>query len=167
MKNPPIRDNYTCPECGGGTVRATRFSNYRTKFKGYSFVVDEAWIGVCENCDARIYSPKETQRWNALFSQSLIDNEAYLSPSAIRALPAELGLSTTDFALLIGSTRQSLHNWTRPEHESQPGRSADLLMRLVQASYECGEVDVIEYLVREAAKWGVNLQVQRPITRSE
>ena len=165
MKNPPIRDNYTGPECGEGRVCATRCTNYRIKVKGYPFVVDEAWIGVCDKCETRIYSPVETRRWNALFSQSLADKGAYLSPETIRTLPAQLGLSATDFALLIGSTRQSLHNWTRSQRESEPGRSADLLIRLGQASYENGEVDIIDFLVREAEKWGVPLPEQRPVIR--
>ena len=165
MKKAPIRDDYVCPDCGAGRVSATRFSNYRTKMKGYPFVIEEAWIGICDSCDARIYSPKETKRWNELFAHSLVDNKTYLSPDSIRALPEQLGLSATDFALLIGSTRQSLHNWTRAERESQPGRSADLLMRLVQASYERGEVDVIDFLLAEAAKIGADLQVRRPVVK--
>ena len=163
QKPAPIRDGYACPECEQGTVRATRFQNYHTKFKGYPFTVAEAWIGVCDTCGARIFSPKETQRWNELFVQSLQAQQATLSAEEVAALPKQLGLSITDFALLIGATRQSMHNWTRTPRKADPTRTADLMLRLVSASARSGSVDVIAFLLDEAKKWGLELEVQRMV----
>jgi len=62
---------YTCPECGSGTVRTTRVQNYKTKIKGYPFIVDEGFIGICDHCKAEHFTPKETKRWENLFYRSL------------------------------------------------------------------------------------------------
>ena len=58
---------FTCPECEKGTVRTTRIHNYKTRIKGYLFTVDEALIGVCDECKAQSFAPEETQRWDELF----------------------------------------------------------------------------------------------------
>jgi len=57
---------YACPECGRGMVQTTHTHNYRTKIKGYPFVVDEAVIGVCDQYGARSFAPEETKRWYAI-----------------------------------------------------------------------------------------------------
>ena len=61
---------FTCPECEKGTVRTTRIHNYKTKIEGYPFTVDEALIGVCDECKAQSFAPEETQRWDELFESS-------------------------------------------------------------------------------------------------
>ena len=62
---------YACPECGRGTMQTRQILNYKTKIKGYPFVVDEALIGECDQCGARSFAPEETRRWEELFSRSL------------------------------------------------------------------------------------------------
>jgi putative zinc finger/helix-turn-helix YgiT family protein len=152
---------YACPECGLGTVRATKVQNYKTKIKGYPFIVDEALIGICDHCRAKHFTPKETQRWEELFSAALEARRAFLSPQEIAELRHNLGLSMEDFARLIGCTRQSIYNWERTNRASPPSRTADLLMRLVRESYRSGIVDVISYLLEEAKKWAVTIEVRR------
>ena len=63
---------YTCPECGLGTVRTTRILNYKTKIKGYPFVVEEALIGVRDRCQAESFAPEGTKRWEELLYRSLM-----------------------------------------------------------------------------------------------
>jgi hypothetical protein len=64
-----------------------------------------------------------------------------------------------DFARLTGTTRQSIHNWEKAR--LQPSRMADLMMRLVKESYVSGKVDVISFLLDEAEKMGVTIELQR------
>ena len=100
---------YPCPECGLGVVQTTQVRNYKTKIKGYPFIVDEALIGVCDRCQAESFAPEETKRWEELFSRSLEARQAFLSPQEITELRKALGLSMEDFARLIGCTRQSIY----------------------------------------------------------
>ena len=153
---------YPCPECGRGTVRTTRVHNYKTKIKGYPFIVDEALIGVCDLCHAESFAPEETKRWENLFSRSLEVSQAFLSPEEITELRKALDLSMEDFARLIGSTRQSISMWEKEERVSPPLRTADLLMKLVRQSHQAGPVDVLTFLLNEARKWGVIIELRRP-----
>lgn len=150
-----------CPECGEGTVKATRFQNYKTTIRGYPFVVPEAWIGVCDTCDTRTFNAQETDRWTTLFDQALEKHNAYLAPSEITQLRTSLGLSKKDFAHLIGATGRSLYTWEMPDRKTPPSRSTDLIMKIVQASLQHGQVEAIDLLLKEAKKWGLDLAVRR------
>lgn len=158
---------YTCPECGLGTVRTTTVLNYKTRIKGYPFIVDEAFIGVCNNCGTESFAPEETKRWEDLFLRSLGARQAFLSPEEITEVRTTLGLSMEDFARLIGSTRQSLSTWEKLERSSPPARMADLMMKLVRQSVPIGSVDVIAFLLEEAKKWGVVIEIRKPTLVAE
>lgn len=158
---------YTCPECGRGTMRTTRVRNYKTKIKGYPFIVDEALIGVCDHCRTEDFAPEETARWEDLFYRSLEARQAFLSPEEIAEIRTTLSLSMEDFARLIGCTRQSISMWEKRSRTSPPSRTADLLMRLVRQSLDTGPVDVLTFLLDEARKWGVVIELRRPPLRSD
>ncbi|HXH09649.1 MAG TPA: type II TA system antitoxin MqsA family protein [Alphaproteobacteria bacterium] len=157
---------FPCPECGQGTVRSTRIFNYKTKIKGYPFIVDEALIGVCDQCGSELFAPEETKRWEELFYRSLEARHAFLSPQEILELRTSLGLSMEDFARLIGCTRQSISTWERPDRSAPPSRMADLLMKLLRESLRVGAIDVLPFLLGEAQKWGMVIEVQRPSMNS-
>jgi len=137
--------------------------NYKTKIKGFPFLVDEAVIGVCDHCQAESFAPEETKRWEAAFQKSLEGHHAFLTPSEIRTLRTNMGLSLEDFARLMGCTRQSVMAWEHPERTTPPSRMADLLLRTLQRAWTEGPVDVLSLLVEEAKKWGVIIELRRPI----
>lgn len=155
---------YNCPECRLGTVRTTKIQNYKTKIKGYPFIVDEAYIGACDHCKAEHFASTETKRWEELFYRSLEQRQAFLSPQKTTELRKTLGLSMEDFARLIGCTRQSIYNWEKVDRSSPPSRMADLLMKLVRQSLSSGSIDVLAFILQEAKKWGVVLEVRQTAT---
>jgi putative zinc finger/helix-turn-helix YgiT family protein len=157
---------FPCPECGQGTVRSTRILNYKTKIRGYPFVVDEALVGVCDRCGSESFAPEETKRWEELFYRSLEARHAFLSPQEIMELRTALGLSMEDFARLIGCTRQSISAWEKPGRSVSPSRMADLLMKLLREALRVGSVDVLPFLLGEAQKWGIVIELRRPPTPS-
>lgn len=152
---------YECPECEAGVVRTTAVLNFKTKIKGYPFVVPEALIGICDSCKSEQFAPEETKRWEDLFYRSLEERQAFLSPSEINHLRTTLGLSMGDFAHLIGCTRQSVAVWEKPNRPSPPSRMGDLLMKLVGLSLQSRTVDVLGFLVEEAKRWGAVIEVRR------
>ena len=158
---------FICPECEKGTVRTTRIHNYKTKIKGYPFTVDEALIGVCDECEAQSFAPEETQRWDELFSHSLQARHAFLTPEEITQIRKALGLSMEDFARLIGSTRQSVSMWEKESRTTPPVRTADLLMKLVRQSLSGEPVDVLPFLLDEGRKWGVTMELRSWMARLE
>ena len=155
---------YKCPECGHGTVRTTRVQNYKTKIKGFPFIVNEALIGICDHCRAEHFASEETKRWEDLFYRSLEERQAFLSPKEIAGVRGDLGLSMEDFARLIGSTRQSISTWEKQDRTSPPSRTVDLLMKLVRQSLHVGPVDVVTFLLDEAKKWGIVIEVRSPVS---
>jgi putative zinc finger/helix-turn-helix YgiT family protein len=157
---------FPCPECGRGTVRSTSILNYKTKIKGYPFVVDEALIGVCDQCGSESFAPEETKRWEELFYRSLEARHAFLSPQEMMELRTSLGLSMEDFARLTGCTRQSISAWEKPDRSAPPSRMADLLMKLLRESLRVGAIDVLPFLLSEAQKWGMVIELRRPPMRS-
>lgn len=161
------RFGYACPECGNGTVQASKIQNYKTKIKGYPFVVDEATIGICDNCSARHFSARETKRWEELYFRSLEKQNAFLKSEEIAEIRNQLSLSMEDFARLIGCTRQSIYNWEKIDRTAQPSRMADLLMKLVLESFRAEKVDVISFLLKEAAQLGMTIELKRNSTLME
>jgi putative zinc finger/helix-turn-helix YgiT family protein len=157
--------DYICEECGKGTVRAKEFKNYKTKIKGYPFIVDKTIIGVCDKCGAKHYSGVETKRWEELFEKQLEREGIYLTPEEIEELRKALSLSIEDFAYLIGCTRQSIYNWERKDREKPQSRMADLIMKLVRHSFYYGKVDVINFLVEEAKKLGITMEIRKDSRR--
>jgi putative zinc finger/helix-turn-helix YgiT family protein len=153
--------NYICEECGKGTVREKTFRDYPTKIKGYPFVVDEARIGICDQCQAKHFNAKETKRWDDLYNQQLRNKNAFLSASDISEVRESLSLSIEGLAYLIGCTRQSIYNWERPDREKPQSRMADLLIKLVRDSAIFGDINVIDYLVEQAKQQGIDINLTR------
>lgn len=159
----PHSHNSSCPTCGKGTIKATIIQNYKTRIRGYPFTVPQACIGTCDQCGERVFTAKETRRWEVLFDQALEARHALLSPEEVTHLRQRLGLSKKGFAHLLGVSLRSIHHWEDPERQTAPSRGADLMMRLVQKGLDAGSVDVIDFLLDEAKKWGIELQVQREV----
>lgn len=159
-----IAFGYKCQECGQGVVRERTIPEYHTRIRGYPFVVKDARIGVCNHCGAEHFAPQETDRWKQIFSAE--QAELFLKPIEIQRLRKSLGLTMEQFAILVGCTRQSLHNWERPDRIKTQSRMADLLLKIVRDSYEKGEVDVLRFLAGEAEQLGVHLDVRNALQGS-
>ena len=148
---------YPCQECGKGTVLEQVIPEYPTKIRGYPFVVKEARVGVCDRCGAEHFAVQETGRWEQLFDEEHAKH--YMQPEEIRALQHALRLTMEQLASLLGCTRQSLHNWVRPDRSKPQSRMADLLMKLVRESHAKGKVDVLPFLMQEARQFGIELEL--------
>ena len=152
-----IAFGYTCQECGKGTVLEQVFPEYCTKVKGYPFVVKNARIGVCNRCGAEHFAAWETNRWEEQFETE--HTKHYLQPKEIRELQQTLGTTMEQFAFLIGCTRQSLYNWQRRDRHKPQSRMADVLMKLVRESHSQGKVDVLQFLIHEARRFGIEIEL--------
>ena len=52
---------YKCQECGRGIVKEHVVPQYQIKIKGYPFAVNDARIGVCDDCGAEHFSAQENE----------------------------------------------------------------------------------------------------------
>ncbi|PYS04106.1 MAG: hypothetical protein DMG16_03715 [Acidobacteria bacterium] len=84
-----------------------------------------------------------------------------LSPLEIKELQQLVQLSMEQFAVLIGSTRQSLHAWQKQDRTIAQSRMADLMMRLLRESYHHGKIDVLKFLIEQAKLIGIELKVRK------
>ena len=150
---------YHCQECGKGTVKPVQVKNYPTKFAGYPFIVEEALIGQCDICGAEHFSAFELKRWKRLFQASLESKGQLLTSKEIVKLREQLGLNREDFALLIGCSLRSLNDWESPICQIPQDRTTDLLIRLLRDSLSLGKANVLEFLLAQAAKVGVEIKV--------
>jgi len=148
---------HICLECGAGTVRPVTHHGIATKFEHIDFVVPVGEVHECDTCGATSYAGPELDRWRALFDEYQARSGLLLSSGEIGAVRESLGLNITQFAQLLGSTRQSLSYWERPDRPAPQGRTADLLLRLVRESVANGPVDVLRFLQERARAQGVEI----------
>lgn len=148
---------YKCQECHEGTVRRTTVKGYQTRFDRVPFTVPEAIIGICDKCGAYSYDAREYKRWRALFEAESQKSGRLLSAQEITALRTRLGLSKSDFAALLGTTRQSVYWWERDDRDRPQSLAYDNMLRVVKVSAERGSVDVVAYLAQRAAEAGIHI----------
>src|SRR5229473_4032939 len=146
---------YKCDKCGHGVVKANKVPKYETKIDGIPFSVENALIGVCDQCGAKYFNARETKRWRDLFFQQQLQKKCILTASGISELRGRMGLTIAEFARLIGSSRQALYLWESPDREAPQSRTADLLIQLVRESFIYGSVDAIEFLKASLRAAGV------------
>ena len=156
---PPVVFGYKCQECGRGTVRSTNFAEYSTKIQGYPLLIRNATIGICDSCGAKHFDAQETLRWKKVADAA--QHKLVLSPLDIKELQQLVQLSMQQFAVLIGSTRQSLHAWQKQDRTIAQSRMADLMMRLLRESYHHGKIDVLEFLIEQAKLIGLEVKVRK------
>jgi DNA-binding transcriptional regulator YiaG len=119
--------------------------------------VKEARIGVCDRCGAEHFAARETNRWEEQFEAE--HTKHYMQPKEIRELQQALGTTMEQFAFLIGCTRQSLYNWQRRDRRKPQSRMADVFMKLVRESHAKGKVDVLQFLIGEARRFGIEIKL--------
>lgn len=139
-----------CANCGKGKIEFQNVKDFETKVRGVPFTVPEASVGICNSCGAKFYSPNEIRRWQQLFDAQQLAVGRLLTAEEIASIRQGLGLSVSAFALLLGTTRQSVYNWERKDRKSPQLRLVDLLLRLVSESVANGMVDVPEFLSEQS-----------------
>lgn len=149
---------YPCPECGKGTVEKTVRKSFKTKVRGCPFVVPEAVIGVCNNCGSEFFGAKEVKRWGQLFDEFREARGVSLGPDEISRIRQGLRLTAGGFALFLGCTRQTVHNWERRDRKVPQLGMADLLLRLVDESCRHGKIDVVSWLRDRGQELGVDIE---------
>lgn len=142
--------DYLCTDCRQGMVRETR-KPYEVRWRGMTFRVDEAQLGVCDHCGAENFDGGEYKRWIGLFEKEIERRQKPLAPDEIKRIRLALGLNPRQLALLIGCSHQSIYNWENPKRRRPPERQADLMIRLLEVPEALG------FLLRRAEEIGIVL----------
>jgi putative zinc finger/helix-turn-helix YgiT family protein len=152
----------TCEECGEGYADERTLTDHAVRIGSIPFVVPEATLGVCRECGATYPSSRQYERWRRLFEEHQRATGNTLSPAEIRSIRERTGLTMTEFAQLIGATRQSLSHWESDDRQSEPSRMVDLLLRLVRESLGGQAIDVLGFMAARARQLGLNVDLPQP-----
>lgn len=143
-------NNNHCVTCGKGEIEFRKVKDFETMVRGVPFTVPEAIIGFCKACGSKVFDPTEIRRWRKLYETDQLLKGKVLSAAEVREVRETLDLQISQFALLLGTTRQSVYNRERENRTSPQLRVVDLLLRLIRESIENGPVDVVKFLRTQA-----------------
>lgn len=105
---------------------------------------------------------QERVYWRKLFAESGTSQPDLLSPAQIRQIRESLGLGPSDFARLIGTSKQSVGRWEKENRDTPQTRAYDLLIRLAQAAAQAkdGRIDAMRLMLDNAKRQGFDIQVE-------
>ena len=145
-----------CPYCDEGKVSFTVVPEYATQLGGVPFTVRNARIGQCDSCERKVFDAKEVRRWENDLREELQARGTLVRAEQIRTIRESLGLRVSDFAFLLGVTRQTVHAWEQSNGGVQLGPTA-LLLGLLAETLPEGETRVVDYLVKAARQRGQSI----------
>lgn len=123
--------SYLCESCGKGQVQQTKVKNFEVKLFDCPFTIKTANIEVCDHCGEKSYDAKELHRWQNLYKKWEEKTNKHFSPSDIIRIRKRLRLTQSEFAKVIGVSRQSLINWEKEGSTATHTRSVEIILRLL------------------------------------
>jgi DNA-binding transcriptional regulator YiaG len=149
--------DFPCPECGKGRMEEVIVPSYRTSIKGVPCIIPNARVFRCTNCQQISAAFEEMRRWEQCCDDNASATGVVPSYDRVRAIRATTGLSVSQFATLLGVTRQTVHAWERDSHGVKSFGPASILLLLLEAE-SCGRVTGVSALLRDCSvKRGVDL----------
>jgi putative zinc finger/helix-turn-helix YgiT family protein len=136
-----------CDECGG-LMTTERNAVRRYAIGGLPHVeLHGVEVTRCSACGKETIGIPRIGQLHRVLAESFVKQQRLLAPVEIRFLRKHIGLSTVDFAKLMGVTRETASRW---ETGSQTmGSVADRLLRLIVVNHEPPESYAVEDLLRE------------------
>lgn len=143
-----------CPSCGKEEMRLQVVADYETRLGGVPVVVPDARIGTCANCGETLVCADELERWRDLQRQQLQDAGQVPSAREVSRTRESLGLSVSDFAVLMGVSRQTIHAWERQDGRGMQFGPASLLVDLLREQLSGELTGICRALVAAALSRG-------------
>jgi len=147
-----------CPYCDAGEVETTVVPEYATQLGGVPFVVRDAKIAKCNTCGGELFDAKELSRWEHELRNQLEARGMLVRPEQIRAAREAMGLGVSDFAFLMGVTRQTVHAWEQRDGRGMQLGPAALLLGFLADTVARGDMCLTEFLARSAQQRGQSIK---------
>jgi len=106
---------FKCPCCGAGDMIVEVLADHVTKLGGIPVRVKDAQIARCNHCGETSVSAGELARWEQLQKAQMQDKLQVPSPREVKSVRESFGLTVSDFAALLGVTRQTVYAWERAD----------------------------------------------------
>jgi DNA-binding transcriptional regulator YiaG len=129
-------------------------SEFSTRVGGVPVVIPEAHISKCTNCGETSVGAKELKRWELIQKEQLRDAGQIPSAGEVTRIREAIGLSVSDFAKLLGVTRQTIHAWEREGCAALQLGPGALLLEVLAGERAGKTRGVLEFLARKAAQRG-------------
>ncbi|MHC4442686.1 MAG: type II TA system antitoxin MqsA family protein [Planctomycetota bacterium] len=142
---------FTCPYCGKGKMSLEVVPKHITRLKGVPVVVENARISKCPECSETSVNAKELKRWHAIQQAQLQAKEQVPSASEVKRIRNALGLSISDFATILGVTRQTVHAWEHSETGGMQLGPAAILINILNEEI-AGRVKGVYELIISASQ---------------
>lgn len=121
---------------------------------GVPVEVTDAKISKCNSCGETSVNAKELKRWDRLRSEGNVP-----TPAEVKRIRESQDLSVSDFARLVGVTRQTIYAWEREDVAALQLSPASLLVGLMADELNGNINGVIQHLVDKAATRGQEIQI--------
>lgn len=138
----------SCTNCNSGHFENLVLKNETILFEGIQLNLPSIKAKVCNSCSERAFGLKELRKLQKLKNEFVNKANALLSGVEITALRKKLGFSVSEFAELLGVTRQSVYGW---EDESKDSKisPATLLVSMLNDKMELRN-QILYFLISKA-----------------
>jgi putative zinc finger/helix-turn-helix YgiT family protein len=124
-----------CVQCGGA-MKSSRGTHRYTESGLSNVTLVNVEMRVCPQCGEREVVIPKVEMLHRLIARALIREPGILKPEVIRFLRKWLGLSSQDFALLMGVRPETVSRWENPDAAYPLTPTSDRLIRLLVANQE-------------------------------
>lgn len=100
-----------CPMCRQAELLEEVSETRDVEFEGVSLVVQDLHTLRCPDCGETSFAAGELRRLKRLKNEYLERQNQVPKPSEVRAVRTALDLSVSQFAALLGVTRQAVYSW--------------------------------------------------------
>ena len=141
---------FRCPQCAQGTMRTDTVLRHSTRLNGVPICVENASIERCDVCGETSVTATELKRWEAIRDDQLRSAGQTPSQREVRMIRESLRMSVSDFASLLGVTRQTVAGWEHPDTGGIKLGPAALLVQILGAE-KAGRISTVrDYLLKAA-----------------
>lgn len=149
-----------CPNCGQAALARKIVPLYEARLGGLPVRVENAEFAECSACGETVVRAQEMKRWQQAQQEQLRAGGHIPSPDEVKRVREHFGLSVSDFAGLLGVTRQTVHAWERPGLDALPLGPAALLIGLLREESRGQVQGVLAWLQKQARGRGLEMRTQ-------
>jgi putative zinc finger/helix-turn-helix YgiT family protein len=119
-----------CVHCGGA-MKSARGTHRYTESGLSNVTLVNVEVRSCPKCGERELVIPKIEMLHRLIARALIHEPGILKPDVIKFLRKWLGLSSQDFALLMGVRPETVSRWESPDAAYPLTATSDRLLRLL------------------------------------
>lgn len=150
-----------CTHCGS-TMTSTRGTHRYTESGLSNVTLANVEIRTCPECGEREIVIPRIDLLHRLIARDLIRNPGLLQPEEVRFLRKWLGLSSVDFALVMGVRPETVSRWESKDLKNPITPTPDRLLRMFVANQDPAEKYPIDLFKLKARAKPLAIKLKAP-----